>query len=177
MSSHDVWYLTRASGLVAFGLAWFSVVLGLFASLKLTRAWPGPALAIDMHEHASLLAIGFSALHALAQVGDPEHGSSAVGALFPLLAPGHSAALEVGKLAFWLLVLVTLSFYLRKRIGGRAWRVLHYSSFLVYALALLHALFSGTDSASPVGAAFYVGTTLLVLGLTALRLRRVAPAT
>ncbi|MBK8998693.1 MAG: hypothetical protein IPM35_23470 [Myxococcales bacterium] len=176
MSSHDIWYLTRSSGLVAFGLAWFSVVLGLFASLKLTRVWPGPALAIDVHEHASLLAIGFTALHALAPTGDRKYGSDVLGTLFPLLAPRHSAALELGKLALWLLVLVTLSFYLRKRIGGRAWRVLHYASFLVYVLALVHGLFAGTDSASPAGVAFYGGTTLVVLGLTALRLRRV-PAT
>lgn len=176
MSSHDVWYLTRSSGLVAFGLAWFSVVLGLFASLKLTRAWPGPAAAVDLHEHASLLAIGFSALHALVLIGDRRYGGGILVVLLPFISTRPSAALELGRLGLWLLVLITLSFYVRKRIGGRAWRALHYASFLVYVLALVHALIAGTDSASLAGAVFYGGTTLVVLVLTALRLRGV-PAT
>src|SRR5690349_18433380 len=35
------WYLSRASGLVAFGLLWASMALGLAITNKLARAWPG----------------------------------------------------------------------------------------------------------------------------------------
>jgi DMSO/TMAO reductase YedYZ heme-binding membrane subunit len=44
----------------------------------------------------------------------------------------------------WLIV--ALSFYIRSSIGQKTWRILHFLSFAMYIMGLLHGLFSGTDS-------------------------------
>jgi hypothetical protein len=41
--------------------------------------------------------------------------------------------------------MLALSFRLRRRIGQRGWRRLHYASFAAFVLALGHALTAGTD--------------------------------
>jgi predicted ferric reductase len=54
----------------------------------------------------------------------------------------------LGQVGWYLLVLVGVSFYMRKWIGHRLGRVIHFLSFVVYAIALLHAVATGTDSGS-----------------------------
>ena len=43
------------------------------------------------------------------------------------------------------MALVAGTFYVRKRIGRRAWRLIHFGSFAVFALALLHGLGASSD--------------------------------
>ena len=51
----------------------------------------------------------------------------------------------------------TSSFALRRRIGARAWRRLHWLTYGVFALATVHCLAAGTDSARPWALALYGG--------------------
>jgi predicted ferric reductase len=52
----------------------------------------------------------------------------------------------VGQIGFNIWLIVALSFYVRSAIGQKTWRVIHYLSFAMYIMGLLHGLFSGTDS-------------------------------
>lgn len=61
----------------------------------------------------------------------------------------------LGQIGFYLLAIVAFSFYVRKRIGHKTWRLIHFISFAVYVLALLHGLFSGTDSPADWATTFY----------------------
>ncbi|MBI4771872.1 MAG: hypothetical protein HY784_16030 [Chloroflexi bacterium] len=54
----------------------------------------------------------------------------------------------LGQIGFYLMGGVGLSFYVRRRMGARLWRLIHYLSFVVFLLALAHGLMSGTDSPS-----------------------------
>jgi len=169
VSSHDIWYLHRASGVTAYGLLWVSVVWGLFSSLRLARSWPGGGTAFDLHEHVSLLALGFSLLHAGILLADREFGLSLFELLVPFAPERHARQIGLGQLALALLGAVTLSHYLRKHIGQRAWRLLHYASYAVYVLALVHAVWAGTDSTSVGMRLLYVVTGASVLFLTIYR--------
>jgi predicted ferric reductase len=73
----------------------------------------------------------------------------------------------VGGLAFYLILLVTITFYLRRRIGMNTFRSLHGLSFLGYLGATLHGLFSGTDTALPAVKLMYASTALVVVFLGA----------
>src|SRR6478752_3456620 len=64
------WYLSRASALVAYGMLWMSMVLGLLMTNKMARVWPGGPTAFDLHEHTSLLGLGFALFHVLILLGD-----------------------------------------------------------------------------------------------------------
>ena len=52
------------------------------------------------------------------------------------------------------------SFYVRRRIGQRAWRLLHYTTLLAFAFATTHGVMSGTDT--PAAWAFWIYATASV---------------
>ena len=63
----------------------------------------------------------------------------------PFASAWRPAAVAAGVVAGWLTLVLALSFRLRKRIGQKGWRRLHYASFAAFVLALGHALTAGTD--------------------------------
>jgi sulfoxide reductase heme-binding subunit YedZ len=58
------------------------------------------------------------------------------------------------------MVVVYASFSVRRRIGQRVWRLLHYTTLLAFAGATAHGLMSGTDT--PAAWAFWAYTTASV---------------
>ena len=165
------WYLARGAGLVGYLLLWLSVVVGLLITNKLARLWPGGPTAVDLHQFASLLALVYGLCHALVLLGDHYIGYSLVQVLLPF-GSGEFRPLEVGlgQLAFYAMLPVTLSFYVRQRIGYRAWRLLHYASFGVYLLVGAHGVLAGTDSGSLLVRGMYLVTGGSVYFLTVYRI-------
>ena len=47
------------------------------------------------------------------------------------------------------MLLVVVSFPLRRRIGPAVWRRLHWATYVIFALATAHGLLAGSDSAQP----------------------------
>ena len=67
--------------------------------------------------------------------------------LVPFAAPWKTGAIAAGVIGGWLILMLAVSFRIRMRkwIGQKGWRRLHYLSFGAFALALGHALLVGTD--------------------------------
>jgi predicted ferric reductase len=160
------WYLSRASAMVAYGLLWLSMALGLIITNKLARVWPGGPIAFDLHQFASLIGLAFALFHALILMGDKYINYDLAQVLVPFNSSGYKPVwVGLGQIGFYLLAIVGLSFYVRKRLGNRSWRLIHYFSFLTFALALLHGIFAGTDSTVMAIQIFYwaTGASLLFL--------------
>ena len=142
------WLLSRASGGVAFGLLWLSLASGLAITNKMARAWPGGPSAFDLHQFSSLLGLAFSLFHALILLGDKFIGYSLPQILIPFASLGYAPFwVGLGQVSLYLMVIVSLSYYVRGVIGRKNWRRLHYLSFGMYALVLLHGIMAGTDTA------------------------------
>jgi len=174
------WYLSRTSAVVAYALLWASMAFGITITNKMARVWPGGPTAYDVHEYTSLLGLGFALFHALVLVADPYIHYTLDQVLIPFDSTNYRQIwVGLGQVGLYLLALVTFSFYVRKLIGHKAWRWLHYVSFPVFALAAVHAITSGSDSTNPlIGAMYWVTLGGLVL-LTGHRLvfsRSLAPA-
>jgi len=93
-----------------------------------------------------------------------------VAALFvPFLSTYRPTAVAFGVLAAELAALITVSFSLRRWIGGRNWRRLHYATFLVFVMGTVHGLTAGTDSAQPWAFSLYLGAVGAVAFATAWR--------
>jgi predicted ferric reductase len=141
------WYLSRISAMVAYGLLWLSMAFGLIITNRLARLWPGGPVAFDLHQFASLLGLAFALFHALILMGDKYINYDLAQVLVPFSSTGYRpVSVGLGQIGFYLLAIVGSSFYVRKRLGNRTWRLIHYLSFLTFALALLHGIFAGTDS-------------------------------
>jgi len=72
----------------------------------------------------------------------------------------------LGIISFYILLLVTFTFYVRQKIGSKVFRSIHVLSILSYLGTTLHGLFAGTDSALPVTMLIYAWTFLIVVFLT-----------
>ncbi|HEU5015071.1 MAG TPA: hypothetical protein VFT66_21290 [Roseiflexaceae bacterium] len=165
------WYLSRASAFVAYGLLWLSMMMGLLMTNKLARTWPGVAAALDMHQHVSLLALLFAAFHALILLGDQYIGYTLPQLLVPFASSVYRPlAVGLGQVALYVMALISLSFYLRRWLGNRAWRAIHALSFAIFVMALAHGLLSGSDSGTSWAQAMYWASGGSVLFLTVYRM-------
>lgn len=139
------WHLVRSSGLVAYLLLLASTVWGLVISARFVKDWsPGP-VSLTVHSTISWLAIIMGLVHALLLMFD-NYFTYTLGDLFiPFTGPYRPEVVGMGTLAFWLLVIVALSFPLKKRLGHTLWKRLHYTSYAAFGLVSLHGLFAGTE--------------------------------
>jgi predicted ferric reductase len=120
----------------------------------------------DFHEHLSLLGLGFVVLHMTVLLFDKYLPFNIFQILIPFIDTYRPLWVGLGIISFYILLLVTFTFYLRQRIGKRAFRSIHLLSLLGYLGTTLHGLFAGTDSALPVVKFLYVGTFLVVIFFT-----------
>lgn len=141
------WYLSRGSAFVAMTLLWLSMALGLGISNKMARTWPGAQAAFSIHEYVSLLGLAFAIFHAFVLLGDHYINFTVAQILIPFAAVAYRPLwVGLGQTGLYVWLLVSLSFYVRAKIGSKTWRVLHYLSFLSYVVALYHGIASGTDT-------------------------------
>ena len=160
------WYVTRSAGIIAYLLLWFSMVWGLVVPTKLLNSVIGPTFTIDFHEFISLLSIGFTLLHVFVLTIDRFLPYSPVQILVPFLSPYRPFWVGLGVIAFYITLLVTITFYLRSKIGMKTFRSIHLLSLLGYLGVTLHGLYAGTDSPLASMQILYKGTALVVIFLT-----------
>jgi predicted ferric reductase len=165
------WYLSRASALVAYALLWLSMATGLIITNKLARVWPGGPTVFDLHQFSSLLGLAFALFHALILMGDKYINYNLAQVLVPFNSTGYKPVwVGLGQIGFYLFAIVGLSFYVRKRLGQRRWRLIHLLSFLTFALALAHGIFAGTDTTVEWVQMFYWATGAALVFLTVYRI-------
>ena len=165
------WFLSRATAITAFMVLWFSMAWGLLLSGRLAQLWPGTPIANDLHQFTSWLGLGFGLLHGLLLMGDRYIHFSLLQVLLPFSTDNYRPLwVGLGQLTFYLWLVIILSFYIRKRIGPKVWRGIHYASFVAFIFALFHGLFSGSDSTALWMQAMYWGSAVSLLFLTFFRI-------
>jgi predicted ferric reductase len=100
----------------------------------------------DLHRAAALTGVGLIGTHVVSLLLDPYAQLRLVDLLLPFLAAYRPLWLGLGTLALDLLAVVTVVSLLRHRLGPRAFRTVHWATYLLWPTALLHALGSGTDA-------------------------------
>lgn len=165
-SQQVTWYITRAAGIIAYLLLWLSTVWGLVIPSKIFGEVMAGDFIFDFHQFISLLSLGFLGLHIVVLTADKYMPYTLTQLLVPFLSPYRPVWVGIGVIAFYLLLLVTVTFYLRRQISNKSFRIIHYTSLLAYLGAVAHSIFSGTDSSLPVMMVLYIGTFAVVLFLT-----------
>jgi predicted ferric reductase len=161
-----MWYITRSAGLTAYVLLWLSTAWGLAVSSKIFDDLLHRTFTYDFHQFISLLAVGFIFLHIAVLMADRYLPYTLAQVLVPFLSPYRPLWVGIGVLAFYLTMLVTVTFYLRNRIGSKTFRSIHVLSLVAFLGAAIHGFFSGTDSSLWVTQWMYAGTFLSVIFLT-----------
>lgn len=160
------WYITRAAGLTGYFLLWLSMVWGMAISTKFFHPAVEGTFSYDFHEYLSLLGLGFIVLHITVLMLDQFLRFSIWQVMIPFIDTYRPFWTGLGIIGFYIFLLVTVTFYMRKTIGTQAFRSIHVLSLVGYLGATAHGLFAGTDSALAVTKVLYGGTFLIVLFLT-----------
>lgn len=175
-------YLTRITGILSFIVLTFVVTFGLVMTSKavLKIRFLSKLNTLEFHRTLAWTGIVLVIAHFSTLFFDSFVRIKVEELLLPykfhrdlLSSWGVNISIPVilGIFAFYLIVLLLITSELRKKIVSvKIWRTIHYSSFIVYLLFLIHGIFSGTDSKEPWMITLYLSSFIWVLGWIILRI-------
>jgi sulfoxide reductase heme-binding subunit YedZ len=108
-----------------------------------------PARLKHFHEASTLVTLGLVAAHAGVLLLDGWLRPSLAGVALPFALGYRPFWTGIGTIGAWLALILAGSFYVRRRIGVKTWRMMHRWTLIVYVLALAHVVGAGTDGRSP----------------------------
>ena len=164
------WYASRILGFAAYGALTVSVVYGLLLSTGILDRIAHRAVSLTLHQDLSAFAIGLTALHGALLALDTYVPQTVRQLVIPFASPYRAEWTGIGQLAMYLMVIVYASFFIRRRLGQRAWRLLHYTTLLAFAGATLHGVMAGTDTPADWALWAYTASAALVVFLLGYRI-------
>lgn len=164
MNEHSMWYLSRASGMVAWILLGITCLWGVLLVTRMLKPADRPAWLLDLHRHLGVLSIAATGMHMTTLVGDnwEHYGWSELFVPFTPLRHSDTAAIAWGVVAFYLLVVVQLSSLAMRHIPRRLWHGIHLLSYVLFAMATVHGFKAGTDTSNIVLFAIASGTIAIL---------------
>lgn len=170
VGGEDFWHLSRITGWEAYFFLWVSLLLGLGMAGRLApSSWP--RFLFSLHEFTGLVGMALALAHALLLLGDPLLGYSVGKVLVPLVGQEYRPLpVALGQVALYVGALTSLTFYVRRWLGPRVWRRLHYGTYLVFLLGAAHVFWTGSDAATTPALWFLGITALSVYSFTIYRI-------
>ena len=162
MTSPLLWYLNRGTGVVLLVLFTATVVLGVLATGRSTTPlWPR-FVTQGLHRSLAALSVLMLAAHVVSAVVDSYVDIRWWQAFVPFGSTYEPVWLALGALSLDLLALVVATSLARARVSHRAWFLVHLSTYLAWAAAVVHGVFIGTDSTQGWMVAITVGCVAAV---------------
>ena len=144
-----LWYATRGAGVALLLVLTATVALGVGTSLRIGgRSIPRFVTAL-LHRNLGLLAVVLLAVHIVTTVLDPFAHIGVRDALVPFSASYRPLWLGMGTVATELLVAIAVTSVLRRWIGRRTWRLVHWTAYASWPVAVVHGLGTGSDAQAP----------------------------
>jgi predicted ferric reductase len=170
MNGQAWWYVTRASGLVAWALLAASVALG---TLQAARRSPRRTASwyVDLHRGLSGLACFAIAAHLVALLADSFADFTLAEVVLPLERRSDTWGVTWGVATLYLVAAVEVTSLAQRRLTYRTWRRIHYLGLVVFWTATLHGVLVGTDTGNW---ALRVAAVSLVVAVAVVSARRVS---
>ena len=140
ISDFTAWF-----GSLATILLTINVALGVLQPLRYDPVvrWPPrrlPASIFKLHKWIGYTAIGVVLVHPLFLLWHATHPFTLSAIYIPFTAPAETLYAALGTIAMYLLLTVTLSSYFRERIGLELWKWVHYATYALLPVFLVHGL-------------------------------------
>lgn len=166
--SHLAWYVSRGTGLVAWGLLVASMIWGF---LHATRAFGKRARQwwmLGVHRWLGALAVVFVVVHVVALLADGYTDFTVASILIPFVASWHPVAVAVGIVGLYLLLAIEGTSLLQRHLARPVWRQIHVMSYGLFAVVTIHALAAGTDVKTVLAGGVAIGVGVVVALVSAL---------
>lgn len=158
-----LWYTTRAAGAVALVLLSIVTTLGLLTAARAGGGrWPR-FMTAALHRELALTALAFLLLHIITAAVDPFTHLGIASVVVPFGSYYRTFWLGLGTIAFELILAVIATSLLRRVVSLRVWRLVHWTSYAMWPIAVVHGIGTGTDRFSLV----MLATTAACVGLVA----------
>ncbi|NEN06039.1 iron reductase [Diaminobutyricibacter tongyongensis] len=165
-----LWAFGRASGVIALALFTVSVLLGI--TNRSGRPLPGmPRFSVALvHRNVALLASVFLVLHVGTLILDPFSKLTLADVVIPFVGSFKPLWQGLGTVAFDLVIAIVVTGLLRRRIGARTFRFVHWFTYAMWPIAVLHSIGNGTNGTSGWFILFAIISAALVLAAVIWRL-------
>ncbi len=164
------WLLIRGSGIAAFALVSGATIWGLLVSSKLLGRLVKAKPLTWFHESLAIGAMLATVVHIVVLSVHDFLDFTWAEILVPGASDWRPLPVAFGVVSLYVLAVVIGSFYLKRFIGQKTWRSIHFASFGLFISALLHGMLAGTDTGSPLMLGLYAGSAIVVFALVAQRL-------
>ncbi|MFF7408839.1 ferric reductase-like transmembrane domain-containing protein [Streptomyces lydicus] len=175
LTGSPLWYASRAGGTLALLLLTATVVLGIVSGGRARPRRFGRFELGVLHRNLSLLTLVFLGVHVVTAVLDPfVHLGWAV-SVVPFGASYRPLWLGLGTAGLDLLLAVAVTSALRRRLGVRRWKAVHWLAYAAWPLAVFHGVGTGTDTRLPLQLWLYAGCLGAVVAAVWWRLVKAGP--
>ena len=140
------WHVSRATGMVSWAILTLSILWGLALSTKLLGKRTPPAWLLNLHRFLGGFGVLLVGLHMISLVPDNYVHFGWSELFVPFASPWQTGAITWGIVAFYLLIAVEVTSLAMKRLPRKFWRYVHFSSFVLWVVATVHAITAGTDA-------------------------------
>lgn len=141
------WYVARITGLMSFLLLYIVMFLGLSIRTPFLNKILKPIYSLNIHAWLSVQALVLVFIHGGALLFDKYTKFGLPDIVLPFFNKTYGLELAMGILAMYLMLVLITSSYLRKFINYKVWRITHFLNIPLYAMAVYHGLYLGTDLA------------------------------
>ena len=145
MNDHTFWYLSRASGIVAWLVLAVTCLWGILLVTRMLKPADRPAWLLDLHRWLGVLSIVTTGAHMAALVGDNYVYFGWRELFVPQASQWKPGAVTWGLIAFYVIVVVQLTSLMMKKLPKKLWRAVHLTSYAAFVMATVHG-FDGTDA-------------------------------
>ena len=168
MNEHSMWYLSRASGMVAWIVLGITCLWGILLVTRMLKPADRPAWLLDLHRYLGVLSLVTTGAHMLALVGDNYVYFGWRELLLPNASTWNTTAITWGVFAFYLLVIIQVSSWAMKWLPRKLWHGVHLLSYALFVMVTVHGFMAGTDSTNIVFFAVAIaGIAILTFTLVA----------
>jgi len=155
-----IWYFARGAGFVTLVLLSASVCLGILVSMRRrSRTWP-LFVTDGLHRYVTLVFFAFLVFHVVTVLIDPFTKFNVTEVLIPFLSPYRRLWMGLGIVAAEISLALAAAGWLRNVVGYRVFRMLHFGTYAILPLALLHGIATGTDTRTGWGLVVYAACAL-----------------
>ena len=161
-----VWYSARVAGILGFIFLWLTIFLGLSIRNPILKKIIEPIYSFDFHCFTAAMSVFWALVHGTVLIFDPKLGFRLKDVFLPFVSQTtlvDPKYLALGIISFYLMAIMTITSYLKKRLNHKFWRVLHFLNPIAFVFVIIHGYMNGTDMKNfYVGAAFLFSSFLLV---------------
>jgi methionine sulfoxide reductase heme-binding subunit len=158
-----LWYATRGAGVTTTVLLTASVVLGITEERGWRLGGSSRYAIAALHRTISMLALAMLAMHIVTTLLDPFPKIAVLAAFVPFATDYRPLWMGLGAVAADLLLAVAVTSLVRRRLGYRTWRGVHWAAYACWPVAILHGLGTGSDVKSTWMLALTIGSVAAVL--------------